>query len=283
MLFLKKRKYMSTTTDNFERELTSIISNFSGKSLPSNIPSWVQTLGITTTNHIVKAERIGSSGYKTDIVVHFDNNSVLKISAKMSSADYFGNWYSHTRVLEEFGSNIFTKLTRDCTQWANDWINHKNASLFVGVSVCFGKRIGDTSRDFSAVFNSNDIIKIVAGTGKGLETTNCLYSTSDLPNSIEHLFTILKPINASTISALSKDFKIAYRPINPMTEGSNRGKCVYTQFIPHESLLSPTKITTLTELNALGKFEIVSENSLNHNRVLNGLRDNFNIDIPRKP
>lgn len=273
---------MSAYTDNFELQLKTKIGNFAGQALPSNIPQWIQTLGITSQNSIVKAERIGSSGYKTDVIVYFDNQKTLKISAKMSSADYFGNWYSHKRVLDEFGQDSFQKLTKDCTAWANKWVQNPNASLHVGVSICFGKRTGNTSREFMDVFNSNDIIKIVAGTGTGSETANCLYSSSELPTSISQLFSILKPINSSTIYELSQNFKIAYRPINPLTEGTNRGKCVYTQFVPFQALPQPTEIKTLAELQPLGSFEIVTADSLNHNRILNQLRDQFNIVIPRK-
>lgn len=273
---------MSAYTDDFERQLTSIIYSFSGSPLPSNIPSWLNNLGITNANRITDVARIGGSGYKTDIVIYFDNQTVLKVSAKMSSADYFGNWYSHTRVLEEFGADIFQKLTIDCTHWANNWIDNTNASLFVGVSICFGRRTGNTSREFTDVFTLNDIIKIVAGTGSGIETANCLYSSSELPQSIDQLFQILKPIDSATIQQLSQNFKIAYRPINPLTEGTNRGKCTYTQFIPFQSLPFPTAIHSLEDLKRLGSFYTVVPNSLNHNRILNDLRDNHNILIPRK-
>lgn len=273
---------MSAYTDNFECQLKTIISNFSNQPLPENLPLWVQDLGISSSNKIIKAERIGSSGYKTDIIVHFDNHKLLKISAKMSSADYFGNWYSHKRLVEEFGLDSFQKLTKDCTKWANNWINHSNAALFVVVSICFGKRSGNTSREFLEVFNPHDIIKIVAGTGTGNETANCLYSTSNLPSSIDQLFSILKPINPSTIFELSQNFKIAYRPINPMTEGTNRGKCTYTQFVPYKALSEPLEVTSLNDLKDLGEFQVVEFNNLNHNRILNNLRDNFNITIPRK-
>jgi len=273
---------MSINTDNFERQLTAIISSFSDQELPPHLPSWIQNLGIQNNNRIVKAERTGQSGSKTDIIVYFDNQKILKISAKMSSADYFGNWYSHQRLVNEFGADSFRKLSKDCAQWANNWVNNVNAKLFVGVSVCFGKRTGNTSRSFLEVFNPNDVIKIVAGVGTGNDTANCLYSTSKLPNTLRELFQLLKPINSSTIYDLSQNFKIVYRPINPLTEGSNRGKCAYAQFVPSQALAEHTEISTLTELKKLGKFEVVSANNLNHNGILNELKDNFNIVIPRK-
>lgn len=280
--FSKKRKYMSTYTDEFERELANIICTFSGANLPLNLPDWVKNLGITTNNTIKHVARIGSAGHKTDLAIYFDNGAILKVSAKMSSADYFGNWYSHGRVIEEFGEDIFQKLTIDCTNWANNWINNSNASLFVGVSICFGKRTGNTSSEFTEVFTLNDIIKIVAGTGTGIETANCLYSSSYLPSSLQELFEILKPIDSATIKQLSKNFKLIYRPINPLTEGTNRGKCTYTQFIPNYPFQIQTRVDNLCDLKSLGTFQTVSANSLNHNRILNELRDKYNIFIPRK-
>lgn len=273
---------MSAYTDEFERELANIICSFSDINLPLNLPAWVENLGINSNSKIQHVARIGSAGHKTDIAIYFDNGEILKVSAKMSSADYFGNWYSHGRVIEEFGEDIFQKLTIDCTNWANNWINNSNASLFVGVSICFGKRTGNTSREFTEVFTVNDIIKIVAGTGIGVETANCLYSSSDLPNSLQELFEILKPIDSATITKLSENFKLIYRPINPITEGTNRGKCTYTQFIPNYPLRIQTRIDNLDDLKSLGSFQTVSSNSLNHNRILNELCDNYNIFIPRK-
>lgn len=273
---------MSKVTDDFEIELTRIINNFSQKTLPKNLPEWVQRLGIDSSTSILNSIRIGAAGHKTDVIVNFNNGKKLKISAKLSNADYFGNWYSHKKIINNFGLDVFQKLTIDCTKWANDWIKHDNASMFVGVSVSFGKRTGNTLREFLEVFDSTDIIKIVAGTGTGDEIANCLYSSSSLPRSLEELFEILQPINSHTIQELSRNFKVIYRPVNPLTEGTNRGKCSYTQFIPFKRLPSQTNIDNLIQLRDLGNFGVVNENNLNHNKILDELRDTYNFIIPRK-
>lgn len=273
---------MSDKTDEFENNLKTTICSFAGLALPKNIPNWIEELGISANDRITNAVRVGSVGHKTDIIINFNNGVCLKVSAKMSSADYFGNWYSHQRIVREFGSDLFQKLTKDCTEWANSWIDSDNASLFVGVSISFGKRTGDTAREFTDIFTANDIVKIVAGVGGGIETANCLYSSSMLPNSIDDLFQTLKPIDTNTVVQLSKNFKIIYRPINPLTERSNRGKCTYTQFKPCKSYQPRKTVETLNDLKKLGKFYEVTDNGLNHNRVLQSLEDEYNIFIPRK-
>lgn len=273
---------MSQKTDEFENNLETTIRSFAGLALPKNIPEWIKELKISANDRITNAVKVGSVGHKTDIIIYINNRPCLKVSAKMSSADYFGNWYSHQRIIREFGSDLFQKLTKDCTEWANSWIDSDNASLFVGVSISFGKRTGGTAREFTDIFTADDIVKIVAGVGNGIETANCLYSSSMLPNSIDDLFQILKPIDTNTIMQLSKNFKIIYRPINPLTEGSNRGKCTYTQFKPCQSYQPRKTVKTLNDLKKLGKFYEVTDNSLNHNRVLESLEDEYNIFIPRK-
>lgn len=54
-----------------------------------------------------------------------------------------------------------------------------------------------------------------------------------------------------------------------MTEGTNRGKCVYTQFRPNKPLTEKVIVTNKSELMKLGEFVPVEANSLNHNRLLN--------------
>lgn len=75
---------------------------------------------------------------------------------------------------------------------------------------------------------------------------------------------------------------IAYRPINPMTEKSNRGKNVYTQFKPVSRLQEPIIIKSIEDLRNLGHFVTVEPDALNHNHILNNLEKEYNIIIPRK-
>jgi hypothetical protein len=271
---------MSKKTDQFEHDLVSSVQN--SLSLPNNLPDWLISLGVQPGDEIIEVKRVGSSGSKTDVLIRLQNSPSIKISAKLSSADYFGNWYSHNRVIEEFGEEAFERLVQDCTIWANQWKSNPSASLFAGVSICFGKRSGDTAREFEDVFSYDDIVKIVAGYGEDDLNANCLYVSSKIPTDISDLIRNLKPIDEKVIEELSKNFKVAYRPINPMKEGTNRGKCIYTQFRPFKRLSSKTIVTDLSHLSKLGEFVQVEANSLNHNRLLNILERDYNIYIPRK-
>lgn len=276
---------MSKKTDKFEQDIVSSVKNslsLTSSCLPSNIPEWMQRVGVKPGAKIIDVERIGGSGSKTDVIIRLEDSEPVKISAKLSSADYFGNWYSHTRIIEEFGEEAFLRLVSDCTNWANEWKNNQGASLFVGVSVCFGKRKGNTAREFTDVFNYEDIVTVVAGYGTGDDIANCLYVSSQVPRNIEDLLANLSPIDEHTILQLSSNFKVAYRPINPMTEGTNRGKCIYTQFKPYNRLPEKITVTKLSELLKLGEFVKVEADSLNHNRLLNKLEHDYNIVIPRK-
>ncbi|MYL57558.1 hypothetical protein GLW20_08565 [Virgibacillus halodenitrificans] len=271
---------MSKKTDQFESDIVTAINGTN--SLPSTIPQWMEDIGIRPGARITDVNRMGGSGSKTDVIIHLDSSNPIKISAKLSSADYFGNWYSHNRVIREFGSPAFTKLVNACTDWANWWKLQPSASLFVGVSVNFGRRSGNTFSRFTDVFNYNDIVKIVAGFGHDNDVANCLYQSSIAPNDINDLLSNLKPIDQETIYELSSNFQVIFRPVNPMTEGTNRGKCIYTQFKPYRRLPEMTTITELSALTHLGEYVHVGANSINHNRLLNELESDYNISIPRK-
>lgn len=276
---------MSKKTDDFEIEIVTAIKNdllLTNQCIPSDLPSWMLDIGIKPNAKVIDVERIGSSGSKTDVIIRLENSEPIKISAKLSSAHYFGNWYSHTRIINEFGEDLFEKLVLDCTSWANEWHNTQNASLYVGVSICFGKRSGKTAREFTEVFTYEDIVTIVAGYGSGESIANCLYVSPKAPVNLEDLINKLQPIDENSIKILSEDFKVAYRPINPMTEGSNRGKCIYTQFHPSKALSEKVVVTSKSELMKLGEFVPVEANSLNHNRLLNELEEKYNIVVPRK-
>ncbi|HBT59456.1 MAG TPA: hypothetical protein DEA45_01375 [Acholeplasmataceae bacterium] len=273
---------MSKKTDEFEQAIANLINQYDY--LPEILPSWMEKEGIIAGSKIIKAEQMGNSGEKTDVIVYLEGDSQpIKISAKLSSADYFGNWYGHIRLINEFGEKAFYKLVQSTTLWANKWKYSNTASIFVGVSINFGRRTGKTGEEFTDVFDYEDIVKVVAGYGEGDSIANCLMISDKIPDTLEELLVSLRPIDEDVIMLLSENFKVVYRPINPGTEGTNRGKNVYTKFQPYAALKEPTVINTLEELNKLGEYvELTEPNRLNHNHILDELENEYNIYIPRK-
>ena len=275
---------MSKSSEDLEKAIAKTAKI--GSSLPQNIPEWMQKLGVIPEDVITESTKVGnnSSNNKTDILIKFQVSPPLKISAKLSNAGYFGNWYGHERFMSEFGRKIFDKLTAKTSLWANEWANKTNASLFVGVSISFGERTGDTFIPFLDIFDSlEDLKKIVCGVGDKENTANCLYVSDEHPRSIEDIIENLSPIDLDKIKQLGEDIKVIFRPINPFTEASNRGKNVYTKFQPDQSLSEVTDITTLKDLMKLGKFTEVFPNGLNHNHILDTLQADYKIRVPLRP
>lgn len=254
--------------------------------LPQRLPNWMEGLSIQPGDTIVGAERVGNKSpeNKTDILIKLTNSPPLKISAKLSNADYFGNWYSHTRIIAEFGEETFHKLTEKVTKWANSWACHRNASLFVGVSISFGRRTGDTSIPFLDIFDSSsELLKVITGAGSGDEVANCLYVSDTLPGSIEDIIEQLCPINQAFIEEKGNEIKVICRPVNPKTERSNRGKNTYTMFKPYQALPAPMIVEDICCLMKLGKFvKLETADRMNHNTVINILEEKYNLVIPKK-
>jgi hypothetical protein len=135
---------MSKASQDLEKAIATTAKI--GSCLPQNIPEWMQKIGISPADIIIESTKIGnkSSNNKTDVLIRFSKSKPLKISVKLGNAGYYGNWYGHERFIKEFGRKIFNKLTLQTSLWANDWANRPNASLFVGVSISFGERTGNT-------------------------------------------------------------------------------------------------------------------------------------------
>ena len=107
-----------------------------GKKIPDKLPEWMITEGICKGAIIESSKRIGDENSKTDVLIKLKESEDLKISAKLLNADFFGNWYGHERMINEFGLETFGKLTEYTTKWANDWLK-TSKDIFVGVSsVC---------------------------------------------------------------------------------------------------------------------------------------------------
>ena len=110
-----------TRSGDFEKNIADVAKY--GHRLPDILPQWMVDLGINPGDLIISSEQIGSksSENKTDVLIKFKKSPPLKISVKLITAAYFGNWYSHKRIIREFGNDIFQNLTRATTAWANQW------------------------------------------------------------------------------------------------------------------------------------------------------------------
>lgn len=274
---------MSKKSDEFERSIVELVDKNKGTCIPKNIPDWMKREGIVGGAKIIGVEGIGSKDKqnKTDVIIYLENSEPIKISAKLSNADYFGNWYGHKRFLIEFGKQAFDRMTKAAAKWANEWSKTAKAP-YVGVSICFGRRKGKTGVSFTSIFTQQDILTVAKGFGNGISVANCMYIKDKESNDIQSLISNLQEISIQNITKATEEFKVAFRPINPITEYTNRGKNVYTQFVPNKKMYKPTIIKDSQELFKLGSFKIVNPDCTNHNHILDNLEKNYNIIIPRK-
>jgi len=266
-----------------EDKILSIFTDHIGENinLPENLK---KRLGLSSTKISAVDSNISKKhNSKTDLLVIFDDGNKLKISIKKDNAHYYGNWYTHQRIEEEFGKPALIKLIEKTTDWANSWIKQNSSNFFLGVSINFGERSGKTFMEFNKIFTPNDIKSIVQGYDLSLDTSaNALLQTSGSINNIDEIIAKLELFEDSLLNTLFKDIKIVFRPINPMTEGSNRGKQIYTKFVPHEKLPEKEIISTKNALNKIGIFKQVDlgkEYKLNHNRLIADLDKTYNVKI----
>lgn len=274
---------MSKASDAFENEIVTMVSKHIGENLPSTLPDWMLKEGIIPGAKIVSVDGIGSKSKdnKTDVIIKLSEGEPIKISAKLRNADYFGNWYGHKRFIAEFGTAAFERMTKASTIWANEWAKTATAP-YVGVSICFGRRSGKTGQDFLDIFTADDILTVARGFGSGDHVANCMYISNNSAGNIQSLINNIEEITTESVNAATESFKVAHRPINPITEGTNRGKNVYTRFKPYQKLATKTVIRDPKELFKLGEFVEVEPSALNHNHILDDLEANYNIVIPRK-
>lgn len=171
-----------------------------------------------------------------------------------------------------------------CEKTPNKNRNKTNPATapYVGVSICFGRRSGKTGQDFLDIFTADDILTVARGFGSGDHVANCMYISNNSAGTIQSLINNIEEITTESVNAATESFKVAHRPINPITEGTNRGKNVYTRFKPYQKLATKTVIRDPKELFKLGEFVEVEPNALNHNHILDDLEANYNIVIPRK-
>lgn len=285
---------MAKKYQQIEENVAEQINALKGQLLPAVLPDWMIKEGIHPAAEIVAARDIGSksSDNKTDVYVELKDSAPIKISVKMTSADYWGNWYGHDKFVHEFGRNAFEKLSKATTDWANeimvgnDWENKP----FVGVSISFGKRSGQTKLDFDDILTKKDMLKVIRGEKNSetpeAEANSLLIANDVLINTPQNLIDALEELSVNNVYTHMSKFYIIFRPINPQTEGSNRGKNTYTRFVPFKKLDHMVTVTKMSELRKYGKFETVEPQlkkpKLTHNFVLNNLEENYNIKIPRK-
>lgn len=284
---------MSIKSEKLEKDIEQIcqLGNFQNINFTKIDKELIDLFDLNSSVKIISSQKIGnkSNQNKTDVLVKLSNGKKIKISIKLSNADYFGNWYGHKRALSEFGKEKVQKLIQATTDWANEvWLPNANASLFVGVSVSFGTRSGDTQKNFLDIFDADDVLKIIKGDlpEDRDETANVLYVSDSKPKDFQELLESLKVINTSNVQLQVENFKVIFRPINPKTEKSNRGKNIYTKFVLTDSKLpKKTVVQDLESLKELGKFvevDLDKESTINHNKVLDDLFNYKNIVVPRK-
>lgn len=274
---------MSKASDAFENEIVQMVRLHIGENLPNTLPVWMRNEGVVPGARIIGVDGIGSrdKANKTDVIIYLANSEPIKISAKLMNADYFGNWYGHQRFLQEFGREAFERMTAASTAFANEWARTATAP-FVGVSICFGRRSGRTGQNFTDIFTHEDILTVARGFGRGDSVANCMYVADHSARSIQGLINNLEAITEESVNRVTEDFKVAHRPINPITEGTNRGKNVYTRFRPYRRLPNKLIVRDPQILFSLGEFVTVEPNRLNHNHILDDLERNYNIVVPRK-
>ncbi len=278
---------MSKKSDKFEQDIVDYLKQF--EELPATLPDWMVQEGYKEGTKINKIEGTGTRGsdWKTDVLVTLEDGKLIKISAKLANAHFYGNWYGHITFIENFGEDVFKKLTIDFAKWANEWIKKENSSPFIGVSICFGERKGNTGIEFLKYFTEEDMRKIITGISNQPEkNANCLYISSKIPKSRDLSFFLenMKPISKEVLEEIGKTFKVACRSLNPKTEDSNLGKCVYAKYVPFEKLDKLTVLSSKKDLMEHGSYKplnIDKDFRLNHNHIIDDLEKNYNIKITR--
>lgn len=284
---------MSTKSEKLEMDIEQICQSgdFQNIDFTKIDKELINFFGLNSSVKIISSQKIGSKSpqNKTDVLVKLSNGKKIKISIKLSNADYYGNWYGHERALSEFGKEKVQKLIQATTDWANKvWLPNAHASLFVGVSVSFGTRSGATQKKFLDIFDADDVLKIIKGnlSEDCDETANVLYVGDSKPKNFQELLESLRVINKKNVESQFKKFKIIFRPVNPKTEDSNRRKNIYTKFdltIPKPSKkIVARDLECLKKLGKFVKVDLDKESTINHNKVLDDLFNNKNIVVPRK-
>jgi hypothetical protein len=261
----------------------AIADGFRGRIIPDDLPKWMIELGIAPGAKVVKSIVTGGSGIKPDVIVTFDKGSTLRISAKLSNADFFGNWYTKRKVKQDLGENAVAPISEEVLEFSKRWKDKKGDKPFVGVSIAFGKRGGETGKPFTNLFPVDLIKRIVAGGSPHAETNaNALYATDTVPQSVISTIKNLQPISNSVIKKLSKDFNLIFRPVYTPTNKSNMKKSAWSQLVANGKFKEPINITTQSELLKYTQWvQTPLDKDIKHFEIVRELNRN-NIFVPLK-
>jgi hypothetical protein len=267
----------SKKSDQHEK---AIAKAFKGQTLPTELPKWMTDYGFVPGAKVVKSNQTGGSGIKPDIIVKFNEGPTLRISAKMSNADFFGNWYPKRKVRADLGDELVKPLSDAALDFVKKFKGRGDP--FVGVSISFGKRSGQTAKKFTDLFAVGLIKRVVAGGSPDAEVNaNSLYASTDVANNIGALINSLEPISDKVIKQLSKNFNIIFRPVYTGSNRTNMSKPAWVQVVGKTRFDKPIKFETQEELLKHAHWTVTAlDQDISHNVVVKNLAK-FNILVPK--
>jgi hypothetical protein len=258
-----------------EKHEQDIADSFKGQTLPDKLPKWMSELGIVPGAKVVSSKKIGTGGAKPDVVVEFSVGESLRISAKMSNADYFGNWYTKGRTAQDLSPDLIQPLISATLNFATTY-RPKMMQTYVGISISFGKRSGQTGKKFTDIFDASLIKYIIAGNNPlGKKNANCLYTTSTVPSNIEKVIENLQPVSDSVVKKLSQNFYVVFRPVFTPTNRTNMSKQTWVKLQAIKPLSNPTLFERQEDLLKVTEWVPTREDEIiTHNGVVNELKKN---------
>lgn len=274
-----------TESENSENHETALAFAFLNKKLPQKLPDWMIKLGIIPGSKVKKAIRVGGSGEKTDVLIELEEGSPLKISAKLSNAAYLGNWYSKNRAIADFGEAVIEPFSEETLSFVQRY-NSPYELPYVGVSLSFGNRSGQTGIQLTDFLSTGSIKNIVSGKSKNeLGNANCLYRITEIPEDLTMVINNLVPITDAMIKALASKIFLIFRPVYPKNSFSDRGKQSWVNMVANKNYIkAPKIISTQVELLKVAHWELLpKEVVINHNGIINELKSNgIILDIKPK-
>jgi len=229
----------------------------------------MKNIGVVPGAQIISSKKVGGSGKKPDIVVTFAEGNSLRISAKMSNADFFENWPKKAKIEKLFGKEILERIKSSSLEFAKSYKPNPAYGPYVGISIAFGKRKGQTQISFAkCVGGIKQAMYLIAGGDINNENNaNCLLKQTSVPHNINDLIKSLLPINNKTIGDLIKDFSVIFRPVYIWGNNSNLSKDTYCRVFANKKLSEPTLIKSQDELMKVCRWEKTNEHC-NHRAII---------------